>query len=204
MIHGIDHGIEKRYGEDSLALDKGEVRLALTTQTDCYAGIIATDTLANRGVFNKEAEYHEVEMSVVEAEELVGLVHRIMRWQVLTVLAVPYYGLQSTDELGKDRIDVVESREQNHDVGTSNCQDQLLRKAMRALDSSYGPRKELLRANIEGQDMARAQVVEDTFQGGTIGSEEEKLGPEAIGLLFIIVVILIRSKGGSVEARAHS
>lgn len=41
-----------------------------------------------------------------------------MRWQVLTVLAVPYYGLQSTDELGKDRIDVVESREQNHDVGT--------------------------------------------------------------------------------------
>lgn len=44
--------------------------------------------------------------------------HRIMRWQVLTVLAVPYYGLQSTDELGKDRIDVVESCEQNHDVGT--------------------------------------------------------------------------------------
>lgn len=75
---------------------------------------------------------------------------------------------------------------------------------MRALNSSYGSRKELLRANIEGQDMARTQVVEDTFQGGTIGSEEEKLGPEAISLLFIIVVILIRSKGGSVEARAHS
>lgn len=75
---------------------------------------------------------------------------------------------------------------------------------MRALDGSYGPRKELLRANIEGQDMARTQLVEDTSQGGTIGSKEEKLGPEAIGLLFIIVVILIRNKGGSVKARAHS
>jgi hypothetical protein len=75
---------------------------------------------------------------------------------------------------------------------------------MRALDSSYSPRKELLRANIEGQYMARTQVVEDKSQGSTIGSEEEKLGPEAVGLLFIIVVILIRNKGGSVEARAHS
>jgi hypothetical protein len=61
---------------------------------------------------------------------------------------------------------------------------------MRALDSSYSPRKELLRANIEGQYMARTQVVEDKSQGSTIGSEEEKLGPEAVGLLFIIVVIL--------------
>jgi hypothetical protein len=61
---------------------------------------------------------------------------------------------------------------------------------MRALDSSYSPRKELLRANIEGQDMARTQLVEDTSQGGTIGSKEEELGPEAVGLLFIIVVIL--------------
>lgn len=75
---------------------------------------------------------------------------------------------------------------------------------MRALDRSYGPRKELLCANIEGQDMARTQLVEDTSQGGTIGSKEEELGPEAIGLLFIVVIILIRNKGGSVGARAHS
>jgi hypothetical protein len=43
--------------------------------------------------------------------------------------------------------------------------------------------------------MAGAQLVKDTSQGGAIGSEEEKLCPEAIRLLFIVVVILIRAKG---------
>jgi hypothetical protein len=31
MVHSIDHGVEKRYGEDSLAFDERKVRLALTT-----------------------------------------------------------------------------------------------------------------------------------------------------------------------------
>lgn len=73
---------------------------------------------------------------------------------------------------------------------------------MRALERSYAPRKELLRPHIERQDMAGAQLVKDTSQGGAIGSEEEKLCPEAIRLLFVVVVILIRAKGRSVEAGA--
>lgn len=65
---------------------------------------------------------------------------------------------------------------------------------MRALQRSYTPRKELLCPHIERQDMAGAQLVKDTSQGGAIGSEEEKLCPEAIRLLFIVVVILIRAR----------
>lgn len=37
--------------------------------------------------------------------------------RVLTVLAISYYSLQDANELGKDGIDMVESCEQNHDVG---------------------------------------------------------------------------------------
>lgn len=74
---------------------------------------------------------------------------------------------------------------------------------MRALERSYSPRKELLRPHIERQDMAGAQLAKDTSEGGAIGPEEEKLCPEAIRLLFfVVVVILIRAKGRSVEAGA--
>lgn len=35
----------------------------------------------------------------------------------LTVLAISYYSLHCADKLGKDGVDVVESCEQDHDVG---------------------------------------------------------------------------------------
>jgi len=65
VVDGIDHGVEDGYGEDSLAFDKRKVRLALTAQTYCHTRFIAANALANCRIFDKEAENHEVKMSVV-------------------------------------------------------------------------------------------------------------------------------------------
>lgn len=82
---------------------------------------------------------------------------------------------------------------------TTHFERMQLRKVMRALNRSYGSRKELLRTHVEGQDMAGTKVVEDTSQGCTIRSKEEKLSPEAVGLLLVIVFILIFGNKGRIS-----
>jgi hypothetical protein len=65
VVHTVDHSVQEGDGEDTLAFDKRKIGLPLPTQTDCYAGLIAADSFANRRIFDQETEYHEVEMGIV-------------------------------------------------------------------------------------------------------------------------------------------
>lgn len=65
MIDAVNHGVEKRAGQDSLAFKQRQEWRPVSTEADSHFGLLVAQYLADGLVFDKKPEYHKIQVCIV-------------------------------------------------------------------------------------------------------------------------------------------